>query len=98
MKKLPPLPEIPQSEQRPPWVEALLRRNAALEELVHEQREVIQVLRDEIAVLKKQKQKPRIRPSQMTKGGEEEATQGAEQGWQAAQGRPIGGGGAGGGP
>ena len=44
----------------------LRKENAALKEVVHQQREQIQALRDEIAVLKKQKPKPKIRPSKLT--------------------------------
>ncbi len=44
----------------------LQKENAALGEVVHQQREEIQALRDEIAVLKKQKPKPKIRPSKLT--------------------------------
>lgn len=46
---------------------ALRKENAALGELVHRMREENQALRDEIAVLKKQKPKPKIRPSKLTK-------------------------------
>jgi hypothetical protein len=49
-------------------VVSLRKENAALSELVHQQREQIQALRDEIAVLKKQKPKPTIRPSKLTEG------------------------------
>jgi Transposase IS66 family len=45
---------------------SLEQENAALSEVVHQQREQIQALRDEIAVLKKQKPKPTIRPSKLT--------------------------------
>lgn len=45
---------------------SLQAENAALSEIVHRQREQIQALRDEIAVLKKQKAKPTIRPSKRT--------------------------------
>ena len=44
----------------------MVAENAALREVVHQQREEIQALRDEIAVLKKQKAKPSIRPSILT--------------------------------
>jgi hypothetical protein len=47
-------------------VTSLQTENAALKEVVYQQRELIQALRDEIAVLKKQKQKPKIRPSRLT--------------------------------
>ena len=40
--------------------EELLAENAKLRELVHQLKEQIQILRDEIAVLKKQKPKPKI--------------------------------------
>ena len=48
-----------------------MQENAALREVVHHQREQIQALRDEIAVLKKQKKKPKIRPSKLTERNKE---------------------------
>ncbi len=52
--KLPPIPE----EERTPLVMLLL-------EIIQQQREEIQALRDEVARLKGQKPKPQIRPSQL---------------------------------
>jgi hypothetical protein len=53
-------------------VASLQKDNATLREVVHQQREQIQALRDEIAVLKKQKPKPTIRPSRLTEGERKE--------------------------
>jgi hypothetical protein len=47
-------------------VASLQGENAALREVVHSQREQIQALRDEVALLKKQKPKPKIGPSKLT--------------------------------
>jgi len=62
MSKPPKLPDIPE-ESRTPEVAQLL-------EIVHYQMEVIQGLRDEIAVLKGNKPKPNIKPGKMDKGSE----------------------------
>jgi hypothetical protein len=59
MKKTPKFPHIPE-EERTPLVMALL-------EIIHLQREQIQELRDEIARLKGQKPKPKIKPSPLEK-------------------------------
>jgi hypothetical protein len=53
-------------EQKLPSYTELLAENARLHELVHQMREEIQGLRDEIARLKKQQPKPKIRPSKLT--------------------------------
>lgn len=60
MAKVPKLPDIPEGE-RTPLVTQLL-------EVLHYQAEMIQLLRDEIAVLKGNKPKPKIRPGKMEKG------------------------------
>ncbi len=60
MAKTPKLPDIPE-EQRTPLVIQLL-------EVIHSQMEVIQDLRDEIAILKGNKPKPKIRPGKMENG------------------------------
>lgn len=60
MAKTPKLPDIPE-EQRSPLVVQLL-------EVIHYQMEVIQDLRDEIAILKGNKPKPKIRPGKMENG------------------------------
>ncbi len=59
MAKIPKLPDITE-EQRTPLVTQLI-------EVIHYQMEVIQALRDEIAVLKGNKPKPKIRPGKMEK-------------------------------
>ena len=68
MREIPAVPELPPQAERPPWTEALLEVIAALRELVHQQREENQALRDEIARLKNQKPKPTIRPSRLNEG------------------------------
>ena len=52
-----PVPVIPESEQTP-LVQQLL-------EIIHQQAEILQQLRDEIAILKGLKPKPKIAPSQL---------------------------------
>jgi len=64
MSKTPKLYDIPE-ENRTPEVAQLL-------EIVHYQMEIIQGLRDEIAVLKGNKPKPNIKPGKMDKGSKEE--------------------------
>jgi len=61
--KAPKLPKIDESE-RTPLVTQLI-------EIVQHQAEIIQVLRDEIAVLKGNKPKPKIKPSGMETGDED---------------------------
>jgi hypothetical protein len=58
-------PETVPKEAKQPSYEELLAENAQLRELVHQLKEQIQILRDEIAVLKKQKPKPQISPSKL---------------------------------
>ncbi len=60
MAKTPKIPDIPEHE-RTPLVAQLL-------EVIHYQTEMMQSLRDEIAVLKGDKPKPKIKPSGMEKG------------------------------
>jgi hypothetical protein len=61
---LPPLPEIP-AEQRTPLVEALLAVICAQQDRLAKLEETVRVLRDEIAILKGQKPRPKIAPSQL---------------------------------
>ena len=56
----------PTCEELAALVEQFRQELAAVNEVVHQQREMIQTLRDEIAVLKKQKPKPKIPPSKLT--------------------------------
>jgi hypothetical protein len=60
----PPLPEIP-PEQRTPLVEALLAIICAQQDRIAKLEETVQQLRDEIAILKGQKPRPKIAPSQL---------------------------------
>lgn len=53
MAEIPVLPEVPLPGERPAYVDALLEVVAALREVGHQQREDIQVLRDDVARLKK---------------------------------------------
>lgn len=70
-----PLPKIPviREEECTPVVVDLLS-------IVHRAREVVQALRDEIAVLKGEKGRPKIRPSRLEKGdaGKEEKKKGED--------------------
>src|ERR1017187_226391 len=61
---LPPLPEI-SAEQRTPLVEALLAVICAQQDRLAKLEETVRVLRDEIAILKGQKPRPKIAPSQL---------------------------------
>ena len=61
---LPPLPEIP-LEQRTPLVEALLAIICAQQDRIVQLEETVQQLRDEIAILKGQKPRPKIAPSRL---------------------------------
>ena len=66
MPAIPPLPDLPPTDERPPWLNALLEIIAALREDNHRLREENQALRDEVARLKRQKGKPKIGPSRLT--------------------------------
>ena len=55
----------PAKRNKLPTYDELLAQNAALMEQVHQMREELQALRDEVARLKKQKTKPKIGPSKM---------------------------------
>jgi hypothetical protein len=63
MSKVPKLPDIPE-EERSPFVVELL-------DVIHYQIELIQALRDEVAVLKGNNPKPKIRPGKMEKESED---------------------------
>ena len=69
MKKLPSLPEIPQSDQTP-VVKALLRLVEQLIERVQEQDEEIALLKDEINILKGEKKRPVFKGSKLDKNTE----------------------------
>ncbi len=74
-----PLPEIPEAE-RTSLVESLLAR---IEQLLEEQRrqaELIGQLRDEIAVLKGEKARPKFKPSGMEQQTEPETSEGDADG------------------
>ena len=73
------IPEI-SDEERTPLVTALL-------EIVQIQQELIQEFRDEIARLKGQKPKPRIKPSTLGKNSRNEDIQGRGKSLQAEQDR-----------
>jgi hypothetical protein len=60
------LPEIP-PDQRTPLVEALLAIICAQHDRIRQLEETVQLLRDEIAVLKGQKPRPKIAPSPLEK-------------------------------
>lgn len=62
----PPLPDIP-PEQRTPLLEALLAVIYAQQDRIVKLEETVQQLRDEIAILKGQKPRPQIAPSQLEK-------------------------------
>jgi hypothetical protein len=64
MNKRPSLPEIPDSE-RTPLVDALLGIIESLSETVQRQDEEIGYLKDEIAILKGEKSRPKFKPSGM---------------------------------
>ncbi|WP_305909774.1 hypothetical protein Q9L42_003700 [Methylomarinum sp. Ch1-1] len=65
MSKRLSLPEIPDSE-RTPLVDALLGIIESLSETVQRQDEEIGCLKDEIAILKGEKARPKFKPSGMT--------------------------------
>jgi len=65
MPQITPHPETPPNDAKLPTYDELLAENAKLRELVHQMREEMQTLRDEIARLKKQKPKPKIGPSKL---------------------------------
>ena len=62
MSKLPPVPHIPDSE-RTPLVDALVQQIAFLREVIHSQQQEVDLLKQEVARLKKHNGKPKIGPS-----------------------------------
>ena len=64
MSKLPPVPDVADSE-RTPLVEALLEVIAAQREMLHRQQEQIEALKEEVARLKKHKGKPKVSRSSL---------------------------------
>jgi hypothetical protein len=62
MKKLPPFPEVPADEQTP-CVVALLEIMEQLRETIQQQDEEIGRLQAEMALLKREKTRPTIKPS-----------------------------------
>ena len=72
MHKTPRLPDIPAEERTPVVVELI--------EIVHYQMEMIQILRDEIAILKGNKPKPKIKPGKLEKRTKEEKGEKSKEG------------------
>ncbi len=66
MKKLPTLPDIPESEQTP-VVKSLLLIVEQCFQSIQQQAEEIERLKDEVRVLKKQKKRPTFKPSNLDK-------------------------------
>lgn len=64
MAKLPPVPEVAESE-RTPLVESLLKVIAAQGELIHSQQQELEALKEEVARLKKHKGKPKLGSSKL---------------------------------
>lgn len=62
--RFPKIPDIPE-EDRSPLVAELIDICCLQQELILSQQEQIQILRDEIAILKNQKPKPKIKPSNL---------------------------------
>lgn len=78
------LPDIPDAE-RTPLVEQLVELIETLAEANQRQAETIQQLRDEIAVLKGEKGKPRFKPSGMETSGDVQAKKPAGRGLSSGQ-------------
>lgn len=85
MKKLPPFPEVPADEQTP-WVVALLGIIEKLRETIPPQDEESGRLKDEMAILKGEKARPKIKPSRMepAAGRESESAPAGEAADEAA--------------
>ncbi|RLJ22433.1 hypothetical protein DJ031_00915 [bacterium endosymbiont of Escarpia laminata] len=69
MKKLPPLPDIPEQDQTP-VVKALLGLVEQLIERVQQQDEEIALLKDEVNILKGEKKRPVFKGSKLDKNTE----------------------------
>jgi len=89
MKKLPPCPEVPADEQTP-WVVALLGLIEKLRETSPQQDEEIGRLKEESAIVKGEKARPKIKPSRMepAAGRESESAPAGEAADEAAPTRP----------
>ena len=89
MKKLPPFPDVPADEQTP-WVVALLGLIEKLRETIQQQDEEIGRLKDEIAILKGEKARPKLKPSRMEPAASQalESTPTGEAAAEAAPKRP----------
>jgi predicted RNase H-like nuclease (RuvC/YqgF family) len=72
LKKIPSLPDIPESEQTP-TVKALLALFEECHQTLQQQTEEIQQLKDEIRVLKGEKKRPTFKPSKLDKETEKTA-------------------------
>ena len=77
MKKLPPFPEVPADEQTP-CVVSLLGIMEKLRETIQQQEEEIGRLKDEIAILKGEKARPKIKPSRMEPEADQTGKSGTE--------------------
>jgi hypothetical protein len=66
LKKLPSLPDIPASEQTP-VVKSLLVLLEQYSQIIQQQAEEIDLLKDEVRVLKGEKKRPTFKPSQLDK-------------------------------
>ncbi len=79
MKKLPPLPEVPEEEQTP-LVKSLLALLEQFADHVRQQAEEIQLLKDEIRILKGEKKRPAFKPSNLDKKSDNPTEGNAETG------------------
>lgn len=89
MKKLPPFPDVPADEQTP-CVVALLGLIEKLRETIQQQDEEIGRLKDEIALLKGEQARPKLKPSRMeaATGKESASAPAGEAAGEAAPKRP----------
>ncbi len=79
MKKLPPLPEVPE-EERTPLVKSLLALLEQFADHVRQQAEEIQLLKDEIRILKGETRRPAFKPSNLDKKSDNPTEGNAETG------------------